>query len=100
MYASASTGTAVFSWIVSDVDAREIGMLIRVKPEEHDGAMADMSQLIAMLDEAGLDPQFRSQIARANKNPPANVTISWTGSVNDLDRAQELLTKMTEIWRG
>jgi hypothetical protein len=100
MYASASTGTAVFSWVVSDVDGREIGMLIRVKPEEHEGAVSDMAQLIAMLDEAGLDPQFRSQIVRANKNPPANVTISWTGSVNDLDRAQELLTKMTEIWRG
>lgn len=100
MYASASTGSAVFSWVVSDVDERVIGMLIRVAPEWHAQAMADMTQLISMLGAAGLEPQFRSQIVRANRHSPANVTISWTGVVNDLDKVQELLNKMTEIWRG
>ena len=100
MYASASTGTAVFSWIVSDVDEQVIGMLIRVPPDKHRQAVQDMTQLVGMLLEAGLDPQLRSQIVRANKNPPANVTVSWTGTVNDLDKVQELLNKMTEIWRG
>jgi hypothetical protein len=100
MYASATTGSAVFSWIVSDVDEQVIGMLIRVKPEMHAQAVTDMTQLVGMLLAAGLDPQLRSQIVRANNNPPANVTVSWTGTVNDLDKVQELLGKMTELWHG
>ena len=100
MYASASTGSAVFSWIVSDPDAKAIGMLIRVPPDKHRQAVQDMTQLVGMLIEAGLDPQLTSQIVRANSNSPANVTVSWTGTVNDIDKVQELLGKMTEIWRG
>ena len=100
MYASASTGSAVFSWIVSDPDARLIGMLIRVAPEMHAQAVTDMTQLVGMLMTAGLDPQLHAQIVRANKNSPANVTVSWTGTVNDIDKVQELLNRMTEIWRG
>jgi hypothetical protein len=99
MYASASTGEAVFSWVVSDVDEQVIGMLLRVTPDRHEHAVADMGQLIKMLEQVGLEPQFRSQIVRARKNPPPSVTVSWTGAVNDLDKAQELLSKMTEIWR-
>lgn len=99
MYASASTGEAVFSWVVSSIDQREIGMLIRVVPSRRQQAVADLNQLVAMLEEAGLEPQLNSQIMRANKNPPASVTVSWTGAVNDLEKAQELLNKMTEIWR-
>jgi len=100
MYASASTGQAVFSWIISDPDAKAIGMLIRVPPDRHRQAVQDMTQLVGMLIEAGLDPQLTSQIVRANTNSPANVTVSWTGTVNDIDKVQELLGKMTEIWRG
>jgi hypothetical protein len=99
MYASVSTGETVFSWVVSSIEKREIGMLIRVVPSRRQQAVADLNQLVAMLEEAGLEPQFISQIMRANKNPPASVTVSWTGTVNDLDRTQELLNKMTEIWR-
>lgn len=100
MYASASTGEAVFSWVVANIDERQIGMLIRVSPDRHGQAVADMSQLVRMLEEAGLEPQFLSQIIRANKNPPPNITVSWTGTVNDLDKAQALLNEMTQIWRA
>ena len=85
--AAVSSGAVTFSWVVLGEEDRLIGLLLRVPPELRTSALRDMDQLVAMMVETGLDPDFTSQIIKLNRNTPPSVTVTWQGTVNDLARA-------------
>lgn len=98
-YASASVGRTTFSWLLIDEDQRRIGLRLSSTPEEGRHLGGDMAVLVDMLTEAGLEPAFEAQNMRLNKNGTPSVTVTWLGAVNNLTVAQQVLGRMTEIWK-
>ena len=94
-YGAITVGKAHFSWIVRNQEKQQMAILIRSTPENRDSATADMQQIITMMDAAGLEPQMDSHLVRLNRNAPPSVSMSWSGTVNDIAAAEALFTSFT-----